>query len=89
MYFEFVHGELGVRVDDLVSKGTWWQVGSLWDVEELVDVRTFEYSTSQRPQSTQYSEKRAFSASVGTSNKSVHAFGYFEGDLRYEYIPIG
>ncbi len=52
MYFEFVHCELGVRVDDLVSKSTWWQVWSLRDVEELVDVRTFEYSTSQWPQST-------------------------------------
>lgn len=58
------------------------------NIEQLVDMRPSEHTSSQRPESTQQSEKRTLSAPVRPRHNRVHPRFNLKGDRFYEYIPI-
>ena len=75
-------------IDDLVSQGSWRKVGSLGNVEKFVHVRSLEYSTSNRPQSTENSEERTLSTAIGATDHSTHASINLKRKFRDKHISI-
>lgn len=65
------HLEFSIRVDDLVSERTCWEVGLLRDVEEIVDRGRAERAGEERPESSENPEKRWLSAAIRTSHNHV------------------
>lgn len=75
-------------VDDLVSEGATGQVGSLRDVENLINRRLRQFATLRRPELTKDSEERRLAASVRTRNKQVHAWLNLKVHLRNQLVAV-
>ena len=70
----YLHLALGVGVYDLVSEGAIWEVGSLRDVEDLLNVGLVDLSSEDRPQFSEDSKQGALSAAIGSSDHQVHSW---------------
>jgi hypothetical protein len=62
----------GVRVDNLVTKCALRQIGSLRDVEDLVNGWLVDYATEDWPELTEDTEQRRFTATVGSCDEEIH-----------------
>ncbi len=85
----FCHLRLGVGVNDLVSESSRWKVRPLWDVKKLFHVRSSHDTASQWPQSTQDSEQRALSTTIGPSNNCVHSSLNLKAHFLDETVSVG
>jgi len=48
------------------------KIGYLGNVEHLFNVRSVQFSSHNRPEGTENSEKRTLTTSVGASNNDIH-----------------
>ena len=88
--FSFLlHGASGVRIDNLISEGSWRQVRSLRDVEKFFNAGSFKSSSCKGPKSTQNSEKWALATSIGSSDNSVNTFSDLKGHRFDKEITSG
>ena len=83
------HLLLSVRVDDLISQGSLRQVRSLRYVKDLVDGGFLNAAAEYGPKLTQDAEERRLTATVGSSDKKVHARLDLEVHSLDENITIG
>lgn len=67
-----------VRVDNLIAQCSLWQVGSLGDVEDLINGWLLHAPTEHRPQLAQDTEQRRFPTTVGSRDEKMHAGGNIE-----------
>ena len=51
------HGLSRLRVDDLIAESAGREVGSLWNVEQFLDIGSFEDAACEGPQTTQDAEE--------------------------------
>ena len=77
-----------VRVDNLVAKATVGQVGSLWDVENLLNRWLSQGATLGRPELAKNSEEGGFAAAVWSRDQKVHARLDLEVHLGDELVAI-
>ena len=63
----------GVRVDNLVTKCALRQIGSLRDVEDLINGWLVDYAAKDWPELPENTEQRRFTATVGSCDEQVHA----------------
>jgi len=62
----------GMRIDNLVTESALREVGTLRDVEDLVNRGLVDLSTEEGPELTENAEERALTATVRPSNEEVH-----------------
>jgi len=78
-----------VGVDKLIAESSIGKVGTLGNIEDLVNGGLVDDTTSSGPEFTQNTEERTFTASVGASNHQVHAGLNPEAHLIDESITVG
>ena len=62
-----------MRIDNLVTKSALRQIGSLRDVEDLINGWLMDYATKNWPELPENTEQRRFTATVGSCDEQVHA----------------
>lgn len=83
------HMSYRIRIDDLLPQGPTAEVWALWDVEDVGERRFAHNATIDRPQPTQNTEERGFSAPVGSNDKKMIARFKRERESFDQDVAIG
>jgi len=80
---------IGVGVNNLVSQGAVGEVGSLRDVENLINRGLEESAAGSGPELTHNSEEGTLSAAVGAGDHEMHSWGNLEVHFLDEHVSVG
>lgn len=82
------HGKLGIRVDNLISKGSRGEVRLLRNVEQVVQRRRAERASENRPKSTQNTEQGGLATAVRASDNHVLSVFDSQADFAHKFLAI-
>ena len=77
-----------IWVDDLLAERAPGEVGALWDVENVFEIRLLDCAAVNGPEPAKDAEEGRFPATVRTNNEEVLAWIDGEGEFLNQYIPI-
>ena len=79
---------VGFWIDELISEGTVWQVWSLRNIENLVNVGFMKNTRSNWPKLSHYTEQGTLSATVWSLNEKMHTWLDLKVHLWNQYVSV-